>query len=478
MIRVLSSNRAVPVEEVVFFPFDHFNVPFLGGLRADLVTGKKKGIVVGRGEQGAVDYFQLNYYGSTVEIDGKYHMWYLGGGGTEDHRQFTAPCWYFDGICYAVSDDGVNREKPSLGLVEYNGNTDNNLVRLDCKSVAACLVLHDREDPDPERRFKMVFESSRYRKKMAVAYSPDGLNWRESPNNPVLPYVLEMAGLTRIGATYFVNGQNGTGDVGARALATHISGDFEHWTTAYNVGLRRDNIPGRLPAILPTDTHLVSGTQVHLGASLWNRGNTILGFYGIWNCPDGDRRHVYMDLGLAITVDGLNYHEPIPDFPIVRAADEDGGHPSLIQGQGWANIDDRTLYWFGGWRDGGVRLAEWERDRFGFVSTVDESLVPDSHLSTSSFIVEEGRARVFLNIDGLSEYNAVTVSVTNDRMRPIDGFGASDCSPVENGLRCPIRWKGSDAIPEGKNLLRLRIDISGVRARDVKLYCIYVENVG
>ena len=313
---------------------------------------------------------------------------------------------------------------------------------------------------------------------MAVAYSPDGLNWRESRNNPVLPYVLEMAGLIRIGDTYIVNGQNGAGDVGARALCTHISGDFEHWTTAYNVGLRRDNIPGRHPSMLPTDTHLVSGAQVHLGASLWNRGNAIPGFYGIWNCPDGDRRHVYMDLGLVITSDGLTYYEPVPDFPIVRAADEDGGHPSLIQGQGWANTGDRTLYWFGGWRDGEVRLAEWERDRFGFVRAIEESRVPDSHLITSPFRIGYEQARVFLNVGGLSEYNSIAVSVADDQMRPIDGFEASDCHPVENGLRSPVGWKGRDAIPGGKDLLRLRVDISGVRAGDVKLYCIHVKEAG
>ena len=86
----------MPVSEAAFFPFDRFNVPLMGGLKVDLVTGQQRGIVVDRGEEGAVDYCQLNYYGSTVEIDGKYHMWYLGGGGNDDHRNGRAPCWFFD----------------------------------------------------------------------------------------------------------------------------------------------------------------------------------------------------------------------------------------------------------------------------------------------------------------------------------------------------------------------------------------------
>ncbi len=478
MITVLTGSQPRPSSEAVFFPFDPFNVPLMGGLKLHLVSGVKKGIVVGRGEPGAVDHYQLNYYGSTIEIDGKYQMWYLGGGGNDDHRNGKAPCWYFDGICYAVSEGGVHWEKPCLGVVEYNGSRDNNLVDLDCRTVVACTVIHDPQDPDPDRRFKMIFESHKYDSKMAVAYSADGLCWRESSQNPVLPYCIEPSGLIRIGDCYYVNGQSGAGDVGGRALCTHMSYDFEHRTSAYNVGLRRHNIPGRQPGRSPVDPAGVSGTQVHLGASLWDRGNTILGFYGIWNCPDQDHRHVYMDLGLVTTTDALTYHEPIPDFPIVWAASEGGDFPSLIQGQGWANTDDTTLYWFGGWRDGAVRLATWQRDRLGYVSVVGQTAVPLPHLITSPFRIHDGQAKVLLNADGISEHSKVTVSVTDEQFQPLDGFEAADCHPVGNGLRAPVTWKVRKAVPATGEPLRLRVNMEGLRAQDTKLYCAYVEEAG
>ena len=63
--------------------------------------------------------------------------------------------------------------------------------------------------------------------------------------------------------------------------------------------------------------------QIHLGAGLWNRGNVIIGFYGMWNShPSNDRRLVTMDLSLAVTHDALHYREPIPNFPIVSAAED------------------------------------------------------------------------------------------------------------------------------------------------------------
>ena len=34
------------------------------------------------------------------------------------------------GFLYAESDDGINWEKPSLGLQEWKGSKDNNLVRI------------------------------------------------------------------------------------------------------------------------------------------------------------------------------------------------------------------------------------------------------------------------------------------------------------------------------------------------------------
>ena len=63
MISVLNTSKPRPTSEAVFLPFDPFNVPFLGGLQIQLPSGRNKGIVVDRGDEGSVDHFQLDYYG-------------------------------------------------------------------------------------------------------------------------------------------------------------------------------------------------------------------------------------------------------------------------------------------------------------------------------------------------------------------------------------------------------------------------------
>ena len=85
------------------------------------------------------------------------------------------------GICYAVSKDGTAWEKPELGLVEFNGSRRNNLVlRADPKlgEPHGAGIARDDHDPDPARRYKMVFNrAGRGPRFMSVGFSADGLHW-------------------------------------------------------------------------------------------------------------------------------------------------------------------------------------------------------------------------------------------------------------------------------------------------------------
>ncbi len=81
---------------------------------------------------------------------------------------------------YAFSSDGVNWEKPELGLVEYNGSRKNNVLTTN----GFGHVLKDPRDPNPNRRYKMMTK----RKATAVsdgrafaAFSPDGIHWQDHP---------------------------------------------------------------------------------------------------------------------------------------------------------------------------------------------------------------------------------------------------------------------------------------------------------
>ena len=156
-----------------------------------------------------------------------------------------------------------------------------------------------------------------------------------------------------------------------------------------------------------------------------------------------------------------------------------GFGPALMQGQGMENVGDKTLYWYSLWRiDGQVRLATWERDRFGY-------LTPHSGRSPAKLITcplrPEGKeGKVFLNVSGIGEYAALRVHVLDIEFRSTPGFPGED-SPLirESGFRVPVAWRAGDILPKGEGPVRLMLDFGRVspdcvRPEDTRLHAIYV----
>ncbi|PYV07565.1 MAG: hypothetical protein DMG07_28285 [Acidobacteria bacterium] len=474
--------------EVVLFPFDDYSIPFNKGLLLSLAAGSKTGgergfttaalahpnkPVLPPAEPGAPDHPRLYYYGTVLHIGGEYRMWYTGM--DKDGNRY---------VCYAVSKDGVRWDRPALGLVQYNGSTSNNLVRLDDgKPVpgAVCLVLHEPEDPRPERRFKMVREVSP--SQILAAFSSDGLRWTEFAGNPIIRGSgLEPSGLIKFRGCYYINGHGGPvphpiHGASKRMMVTFASYDFEHWTRAAHVSFRRDDVPPRLPA----DLEFHRGEQVHVGASLWNRGNVVLGFYGQYHNPTNDRRTSTCDLGLVVSHDALHFKEPIPDFKIVPSAEEtDWAEPRLLQGQGFENVGDRTFFWYSIWvatnpqGPTGVRLATWPRDRLGyFAPAVD---VEEPHFISAPIQAPRDGAGVAVNADGLSADSFLRVEVLSEQLVPLQGYSADDALPItESGLRRPAAWRGRESLGKLSQPIRIRVNWGGTRPDKARVYAVYLQ---
>jgi hypothetical protein len=471
------------VGEAVLFPFDDHTIPFSAGLRLHLVPGKSPGvkppIVLGKGQPGEPDDQVVRFYGTVIPVGDELRMWYLGGGTRHQQGALRA--------CYAVSADGVTWHKPKLGLVEHNGDRDNNLVDLlgGEGSLSALPILHDPDDPDPSRRFKSAFESGRYGNCLAVGFSPDGLRWTVPEWNPVAP-MLEQTGLIRYNGCYYVNGQGGRHFGPGRKLVTFASYDFEHWTQATCLGFRRDSLPPR-----PMRYEWNAGEEVHLGAGLWDRGNVLLGVYDMWHGhPSGDRSFVTMDLGLVVSNDALHYREPIPDFKLVPAYEELGSPlgrgPSISHGQGMCNWGDKTLLWYELWGLGDVRLATWPRDRLGYFQQYDYPRRPAWLAPGQPFVDVEphfvtcplrgdGAAEIAVNVDGVGKYGELIVEVLDERFQPVPGYSGDAALPVkEGGLRRPVVWRDKGSVQGIDGSFRLRVTFGGIRPEDLKLYAVYV----
>jgi hypothetical protein len=121
----------------------------------------------------------------TVLREGnKWHMWYESYDSTYKSDNDAL-------FCYATSNDGVHWTKPNLGLVEYAGNKNNNilLVGSTLGGLSGESVFVDSQ-ASPAEKYKMVFVTMlRSPPKLDFtdhatdwqlrgAVSPDGINWR------------------------------------------------------------------------------------------------------------------------------------------------------------------------------------------------------------------------------------------------------------------------------------------------------------
>ena len=61
------------------------------------------------------------HYSTVLRDGGRFKMWYRSDPGVDSNRDIVSVS------CYAESDDGVVWEKPSLGLLEVYGTTENNV---------------------------------------------------------------------------------------------------------------------------------------------------------------------------------------------------------------------------------------------------------------------------------------------------------------------------------------------------------------
>lgn len=80
-------------------------------------------------------------------------------------------CWGPDsaGACYAESTDGVHWERPNLGLVEYHGSKENNIIRGGCAP-----IVRIRKPPSPKYQWAMY---SQVGGQARVVFSEDALVW-------------------------------------------------------------------------------------------------------------------------------------------------------------------------------------------------------------------------------------------------------------------------------------------------------------
>lgn len=442
-----------------------------------------------RDNPNAPDHIGVHFYGTVLYEDGRFRMWYY-----PISQSPTAPGHRQGPVCYAESGDGIEWGRPVLGQVELNGNRENNAISLPDEQIEGVSLIKDEEDPDPQRRYKMVYNPhSGKTYTIRCATSPDGLHWTAG-EYPDEAKFLEHASFFRHNGLYVVHGQaadpsEGGGACGRQGYAW-VSPDFDHW------------LPEIAPAFLlpepadPNDRgHTKPYDQVHLGVGAASFGNVAVGLYGRWhNCPGREDPNVVdswfghgrtsCDLGLVISNDGIHFREPVKGHVYLSREDspvtEIQGKPYptiLIQTNSYVNVGDETRLYHGRWRNAEwgddywaeAALATIPRDRWGALGLCPDKTTGSLWTAPITLPTEARGISLTLNAEAA---NGMRVAVADERFSPIAEFAGEQAGSVsaEGGLDCVVEWPKANLTDLAGKTVRLRVVVQKTNEVTPKLY--------
>ena len=177
---------------------------------------------------------------------------------------------------YAESADGLHWEKPVLGLVEFRGSRDNNIVAplVEQQSMQGATVLRRRERATAEERYKLwtKFQPTDEERAQGVEpglwamHSADGLHWQyypkpaESAADDVRHAEYVFLGRPGLNCTWAIRGlgrpqhlsEAAEGKGSYRCVGRITSPDFRHWS-AQEIVFEADEADLQIPVPFQRD---------------------------------------------------------------------------------------------------------------------------------------------------------------------------------------------------------------------------------
>jgi len=484
---------------------DDFLLPFRKNLCLYLSKPKvwpKPVLTPSREDRDAPDFLAAAFYGTVLFDEGRFRMWYYALSFGKSPGELTQ-----GPMCYAESEDGIRWTKPNLGQVLFRGSRDNNVIDLpesrqpDPRTEGITLI-KDKEDPDPQRRYKLVYNYHGGKFfTVRTATSADGLHWTAGPEFPIHEFV-EQASFYKHNGLYIVNAQTasprhlseGGGNMGRQGFAW-VSPDFDHWLqeSAASFLLPEPRNPQDRGPRRPYD-------QVHLGVGAASFGNVLVGFYCIWHNPDHslETKDFSGDLGLVVSNDGLHFREPVKghvflsqeESPVTPAPGK--SYPTILcQANGILNVGDETRIYHGRARWGDayygrrwgdpmysedyyseVALATLPRDRWGALGLFPDQT--EGSVWSAPVTLSADNCQVSLNADAAKD---MRVEVSDERFNLLPGYSGADSGRAmsEGGLESAVGWPRGDVAALAGQPVRFRIHLTRDGASEPRLYAVYLK---
>ena len=352
-----------------------------------------------------------------------------------------------EAILYATSKDGVNWEKPELGLVEFDGNKQNNIV---VRGPSGAGVYKDLREKNPERRYK-AFYAAQVGYMQLIRFSADGMIWGPEIRCPEIaiqsdchanmiwsPELQKYVGIVRHYDRFSV--------VGNRKIARTESEDGLKWTRSELI---------------------IKGTpknQMH-DMVIFRAGGVFLGLLGVMNYPtlksmDGVRQQIE----LAWSPDSYTWHRIRPGTAFVRNSPkskrEYGTMPydwgAMFPSQPVFRENEAQIFYgasdwyFFDWRKSGLAMATLRPDGWAGYEPSDKK--KRAAVSTAPIVCTGDQLRVSADIQN-NGWLKVTV---------LNKYGtslASSQAMTGTGTDVVVKWENDFALTSGESV-RLRFEFS------------------
>lgn len=128
-------------------------------------------------------------YFTVINDNGLYRLYYRGSAPNPDNKDVHTEQSPMT-VCYAESRDGVDWTRPSLGLVEFRGSKDNNILLMGQDALSFTPFLDTNPAASPNERYKATTGTKIPGVKgyALVGYtSPDGIHWTRKGEYSLIP---------------------------------------------------------------------------------------------------------------------------------------------------------------------------------------------------------------------------------------------------------------------------------------------------
>ena len=368
----------------------------------------------------------------------------------------------------------IGWRRPNLGIVDFQGSTDNNLLMEAESGWNLCIFIDGHPDPRYPQRYKGISrtgDKTDGRATLRAFTSDDAVHWERLDKDPL---IIAPAGYMPVFDSpistfwdeqrgHYVAYFRGLVPPGLRAIRRSISTDFHNWSTPEFIDLGDS----------PTEQLYMSACTPYFRAphvylmfpNRYVRERTV---------SEGAVRNGIAETCFMASHDGVHFIRTFMEAFIRPGPDERNWHKhAMMVGTGVhpSGPTELSLYYVENHGHQSVRLRRATLRTDGFVSVSSGYAGGEMVTRPFTFAGDE----LVINC-ATSVVGTLRVEIQDHAGRPIQGYALGDCEPFfGDEIERTVRWRGgSDVTSSAQQPVRLRFALG----KEVDLYSFQFRPAG